>query len=346
MSVSSLSVVLMMTLLLFAGPSMGHSPVDAEDGRSPETASVVGDPAKSWAIYGHLDGPGDVWYFRMEMEAGERLYLSVLSTDEGFVPDLIVMGPGLEVAVNTSIDVEVPEGYGWVLVEGEADGADFEPFTPGSYYNVAMFDEEVEEAGIYYAAVHAEEGEGPFGLAVGYLESFTLVEWLSLPVSIIRIYRWEGQGWGTILAPALVVLIGGIGAIVWSLRREGRSLTVFQGISALSGLFIMAWAAIVLTQMTIALDKSGWSGGATVSMGFSVASLLMARYALLPAFRGPSIPDGGIRMGMILVGVVALVLYSGLYAGPALAFVAALMPSTIASTKVGGPGVSTVSPVP
>ncbi|UCC93130.1 MAG: hypothetical protein JSW25_00150 [Thermoplasmata archaeon] len=327
--------VLFIVFALVAGSGAAHSPVDAEDGRSPETATEVEDPAKSWAIYGHLDGPGDVQYFSMDLDEGDRLYLSVLSTEEDFVPDLVVMGPGWEVPANGSLDLEVPEGYGWVLVEGEAEGADFEPFTPGSYYHVAVYDEEVEVAGTYYAAVVSEEGEGPFSIAVGYLESFTLVEWLSLPVSLLGIYSWEGQGWALILGPALIVIVGGLVALLWFLRRQERALSMFQWTSAISGLFILAWAATVLTQMTMALAKSGWSGGALVSMGFAAGSVLMARYALVPAFSGPEVPDTGRRMGMVLVGLVALGLYSGLYVGPVLAFVAAVMPASMAAMTPG-----------
>jgi hypothetical protein len=327
--------VFLIVLVMVAGTGAAHAPVDAEDGRSPGTATVVDDPSKSWAIYGHLDGPGDVWYFRMHLEQGERLYLSVLSTEEEFVPDLVVMGPGWEVPTNGSVDVEVPEGYGWIVVEGEAEGADYEPFTPGSYYHVAIYDEEAEAAGTYYAAVVSVKGEGPFSIAVGYLESFTLVEWLSLPISILGIYSWEGQAWAVILGPALLVVVGGVLALLWCLHREGRVLSLFQWTSSISGLFILAWAVTVLTQMTMALAKSGWSGGATVSMGFAAVSVLMARYALIPALSGPEVPGNGRRLGMLLVGFVALGLYSGLYVGPAMAFLAAIMPASMAAITPG-----------
>ncbi|NIS14356.1 MAG: hypothetical protein GWN18_19660, partial [Thermoplasmata archaeon] len=231
----ALVVLIPMVMLISASPALSHSPIDPEDGESLGTATRVYDPAKSWAIYGHLDGSGDTWYFKMDLEAGDRLYLSLLSTEEDFVPHMVVMGPGWERPANVTIDVDVPEGYGWVLVEAEPAEAEFEPFTPGSYYHVAKFDQEVDGEGTYYVAVHSDEGGGPFSLAVGYQETFTAREWLSLPVSLIGIYRWEGQGWGVILGPALLVLIAGMAFLLWYTRRQGREQTLFQWTSALSG---------------------------------------------------------------------------------------------------------------
>jgi hypothetical protein len=328
-----IAITIVLSFLLLSGTTLGHSPVEPEDGESLETATHVEDPSKSWAIYGRLEGGGDAWYFKMDLDAGDRLYLSLLSTEEDFVPDLVVMGPGWERPSSSSIDVDVPQEYGWIEIEGEATEAEFEPFTPGSYYHVVVFDEEVDVAGTYYVAVHTEGGSGPFSLAVGYLETFTIMEWLSLPVSLIGIYRWEGQGWGTILAPALVVIVAGLALIIWHARREGRAPTLFQWTSALSGIFILSWAAIALTQMTMALGKSGWSNAALVSMGFALGSIIMALYAILPAFRGPDVPDMARRMWMLVVAGLALFLYTGLYVGPVLAIVAALLPNTLASIR-------------
>ncbi len=333
--VRSLAAMLPLMMLLASGASLGHSPVEPADGGSLETATHVDEPAKSWAIYGHLDGAGDTWYFEMDLEAGDRLYLSLLSTEEDFVPDLVVMGPGWEPQANTSLHVDVPDGYGWVMVEGQRAEAEFEPFTPGSYYHVAEFDEEVPEAGTYYAAVHVEVGEGPFSLAVGYVESFTVGEWLSLPVSLIGVYRWEGQGWGTIMGPAVVVIVVGLAIILWNARRAGEPLTVFQWTSAVSGLFVNSWAAIVLAQMGMALGRSGWTGVALVTLGFATASIAMGIYALTPILRGPAVPERWRRMGMVVVGAISLFLYTGLYVGPVLAFVAALLPTGMAGTTPG-----------
>jgi hypothetical protein len=328
-------ILLVLVVSTLSGTVSGHSPVDPRGGDTLDTATPVEDPTKSWAIYGHLDGPGDTWYFRLELEAGDVLYLSLLSPEEGFVPDLVVMGPDWERVGNLTVDVEVPEGYGWVHVPGEGTEADFEPFTPGSYYHVARYDRQQFVAGTYYVAVHSTEGDGPFSLAVGQRESFTAVEWLTLPSSIVGIYRWEGQGWGVILAPAVAVIAVIIAVLSLRLRRGGRSLSVFQLVSAASGLAIWGWAAIVIAQATMALAKGGLDGAAVVSYGFAIISMVIGWMALRPAFEGVVVPGSTDRLGLVIVAVLAAVLYSGFYVGPVLALAAALLPASVAGTVPG-----------
>jgi hypothetical protein len=326
---------LSLLLVLSVGSALAaaHSPVDPEDGESLGTATHVEDPAKSWAIYGHLEEEGDTWYFDLNLDAGDRLYLSLLSTERTFVPTLVVMGPGLGEDGAIPAGLDVPEGAGWSVVEGEKTEAEFEPFTPGSYYHVAKYDGEVSEGGTYYVAVHSYEGDGPFSLAVGYVESFTIGEWLYLPASLLGIYHWEGQSVALILGPAIVVIAVMLGAVFWQHRKEEDDLTTFQWTSAFSGIFILAWAGIVMSQMAMALGKSGLEASAIVTLVFAGASFGMGIYAVRPAFKGPRVPDGGRRAGMVMVGVLALVLYSGFYLGPLMAFVAALLPEDLAGGR-------------
>jgi len=328
---------LVLVLLMASGSGLAHAPVDPEDGGSLATATRVDDPAKSWAIYGELDGGGDTWYFKIGLERGDRLRLSLLTTSYDLVPDLIVMGKDLLSTGALPEGVDVPAGYGWVLLEGTLEPAEYEPFTPGSYYHVVEYDDNVTADGAYYVAVHSDHDGGPFSLVVGYVESFTVVEWLSLPASLIGVYRWEGQGWAAITGPAIGVIVVGLAVIAWFQRRGVREMTVFQWTSTVAGLLILAWAAIVVYQMLRALDRSGWSSSAVVTMGFIAGSVAMGIYAFLPAFRGPVVPDQSRRVGMFVVGVVALFLYTGLYVGPVLALVSALIPSTVAVRTLVGP---------
>lgn len=328
---------LVLLLLIASGSGLAHSPVDPEDGDTLATATRVDDPAKSWAIYGHLDEGGDTWYFEMDLERGDRLYLSLLSPSQDLVPDLIVSGKDLLSTGELPEGVDVPAGYGWVVLEGTLEPAEYEPFTPGSYYHVVRYDDNVTADGKYFVAVHSDQGGGPFSLAVGYLESFTLVEWLSLPSSLIGVYRWEGQGWAAIMGPAVGAIVVGLGVVAWFQRRRVGEMTVFQWTSSIAGLFILAWAAIVVYQMLRALDRSGWSAAAVVTMGFVAGSLAMGVYAYLPAFRGPVVPDQGRRVGMLVVGALALFLYTGLYVGPVLAVISALLPTGLATRAIASP---------
>ena len=60
------------------------------------------------------------------------------------------------------------------------------------------------ESGKYYIVVSSEQGEGNYGIVVGYKETFTLKEWISVPLNQIKIYRWEGQSLILIFAPLAI----------------------------------------------------------------------------------------------------------------------------------------------
>ena len=61
-----------------------------------------------------------------------------------------------------------------MVKQGDLGEAEYEAFTPGAYYYPAEMDMPAPQDGTYYVAVFDEELAGPFGLAVGYEEKWTL----------------------------------------------------------------------------------------------------------------------------------------------------------------------------
>ena len=74
-------------------------PIFGGEGKSPETTIPIEDPAKSRVLYGQL-AAGDIRYYSFEMKQGERIVLGLIVPVEqgrqGFTPDLILMGPALQ----------------------------------------------------------------------------------------------------------------------------------------------------------------------------------------------------------------------------------------------------------
>ncbi len=97
-----------------------------------------------------------------------------------------------------------------MVIPGETPGTpSYEAFTPQPIYEVARFNVTVPQDGDYYIAVYGPEG-GKYSLAPGYIEEFTVDEWLLIPWSVVSIHLWEGQSPAYIFAPLIVVLIGGL----------------------------------------------------------------------------------------------------------------------------------------
>ena len=56
-----------------------------------------------------------------------------------------------------------------------------------------------------------------YSLAVGYLEEFSLVEWILVPINVIKTHVWEWLSLLAILTPFLAIVIFGF---VLKVRKE------------------------------------------------------------------------------------------------------------------------------
>lgn len=316
-----------LAMLSFAlGPALAHSPSTTGDNEGLSSAQNVPEPTKSWAFYGELHGSGEARYFKLELKTGERLYAGLfLHSDTGFLPRLAAMGPGFANASGLPPFVEVPEGYGAIVVNGTIKGREYEPFTPASYYQIGRVDMKVNRTATYYIAVFEPDRGGDFGIAIGYVESFTAEEWLLIPFSVINIHLWERQPLALILAPLVLTLAFGIAALVYWGRRRGRwpfPPRFWPGAAA--GLMLVGTGAMTVMQMGMALAISENPAGGVVTGMFAAIPLALGAWALGLAWRDEH--GRKARLRMVLVGALGLVFWGGLIVGPVLAFVTALWP--------------------
>lgn len=321
-----IAAILCMAVIMV--PSIGHVPLLVEGNDHLEHAAIIEDPTKSWVVYDRLDYEGDARYYRMEMEEGEELRLSLFVPDRSsFSPGMIVMGPGLGTSSDVPDWIEVPVEAGSVFVPGDdPDLAEYEPFTPSALYNTARFSRVLREPGTYYVGVYEPDEGGRFGLAVGYREEFSLFEWGSVPVTTIGIHQWEGQPLWLILSPLLIALSAGY-AIIRVRRRKGGAVP--EGptarVAAASGLFFIGSGLMVLLQMGIALNTTGLVTSAAVTLFFATLPLILGFILLWFAIlrKGEISRRNGVNLAII--GLIGLLTWSGLIIGPFLAIGAGLM---------------------
>lgn len=350
--------MLILSLLLIP-PAAAHVPLTSGDNTHIDDAFPVADPTKSWVVYGDLAGGGDVRYYRMDMEAGDELRLS-LFTPEGaasFVPGIVVMGPGLPSAGALPPFVEMPDqdgghhdedhmnpltgepmddtageaaAYGAVVIEGTVPvGAEFEPFTPSALYPAAAYSHDVTEPGVWYVAVYAPETStsgGNFGLAIGYREEFTFSEWLLVPFSVLGIHRWEGQSWFLIFGPLVLTLAAGFGLLFWRGRRDGKTTPAIEGpfgwLAVTAGLLYIGTGMMLLVQTLLALSKAGMTGAAFLPAIYITVAILAGGFALRYGIRSTGWGSKTDGFSMVAVGIVGLFMWAGLLVGPICAFAA------------------------
>jgi hypothetical protein len=316
----SLAGLLILGLLI---PVQGHVPlVQGGDHLGPV---FLPDALKSWAIYGAIHENDEVDRYQFAMKQGDRLVLSLLVPRSArSIPSLVVMGPGIHSAGSVPPRVQVPPGVPAMVVEGSAGNApSYEPFSPASFVEVARFDTSVAEAGTYTVAVY-EDGTGPYGLAIGYLEEFSPAEWLLVPLSVAGIRIWEGQPILLIIGPGALVLAAGL--LFFAFRRGGGRPAGFRALAGiLGGLLCIGSGGTTLVQMALALQGIPVPPEAVVTLFLAIVPILIG-IAALRIVSGKDAEGRRARVKLLLLAALGLVSWAGFIAGPLLLVLTALAP--------------------
>lgn len=320
-----LGIIICCCILLPAASA--HVPIMVEaDTDQLSAATVISDPTKSWVVYARLPENDTVDYYRFRMEEGEPIRLSLQTPEEGaFAPGMVLMGSGVTETGAVPSAVTVPGGAGATVIPGtRPDQPFFEPFTPAKSYMTAEISLAAPETGDYVVAVYATEGSGPYALAVGTREQYTLTEWLTIPLDVIAIRLWEGQSLACILAPLAAVVAVGAVRIAW--RRRG-ALSAFGLTAALAGLLYIGSGAMTLTQLVIALRGPPLTAAALVTLIIALIPILLGALMLAVALRRSAVSRTD-RIVVAVLGILGLATWAGVLVGPVLAVIAAVLPGS------------------
>jgi hypothetical protein len=320
-----LPVFVVVALALLASFVYAHTPLEAEGGGGIESAQVIPTPSKSWTLYQELHEPGEPHYYRVDLGEGERLVVSLfvpVGEDSSFTPSLAVMGPDIG-GGEVPEALEVPEGYGVEFVEGNRSlGPKYEPFTPASYIYLAEYRHEPRVPVTYYVAVYESDEGGRYGLAVGYVEEFTALEWVMVPVDVFGIKLWEGQSLFLVFGPLVAVVAVGIWYVNGRETIKGASMWLGLGASML----YVGTAANMFTQMVLALAASGFSGGSLLTSIFISVQVGLGYAFLQKTLRDRRKRDAKSRFIVVGYGVLGLLVWAGVLVGPALVLASAVIP--------------------
>ena len=316
------AIVIVLSFILFLPGVLGHVPVDSEDNTTLERAQEIIEPQKSWAIYDELDHEGEGKYYFVHLKKGERLYASLLTPDEGdFAPNLLIMGPGLGSNDSVPDFVDVEENVDRILLEGKKDKAEYEPFTPAANFPLADFDREVNNNGTYYIVVFSEDSQGRFILAVGYQESFSLIEWLKIPLDLINIYLWSGNSPLLVIFPFLVWLVLGLYFLLYKVDLG----TINEWFLSIGGLMYLGSGTLTMLEMSIAIWRSGLGAAVIVTLIFILIPMILGILILKRIINQEKLEKNK-RIGFFMYGILGLFLWAGVIVGPALVILGTVLP--------------------
>lgn len=239
-----------------------------------------------------------------------------------FVPNMILIGPSISPEGTLPSNIEVPEGTDAVVIPGKfPDKPFYEPFTPAKSYELADIDMRAPSTGEYYVAVYSPETVGKYSFVIGYQETFSLLEWIKVPIDVIGIHLWEGQSILFILAPLITTLA--IGLILAT--GSGISLFSASGAGVLAGLIYIGSGFMTLMQMTIALIGPQLNASFIITLIIVLISILLGVGILKITLKEQFTTSN--RVMLVGIGILGLFTWAGLLVGPVIAIAAALIPS-------------------
>jgi hypothetical protein len=321
---------LLCAIFLAAGTCIvwAHAPLSVGSNEGIAGATLISSPEKSFVLYTALDEHGGAQYYRFPMQQGQVLYGSLqVPGPDSAVPDLVIIGPGIEPTGNVPASLEVPAGSGAMLVQGKTPGKpSYEPFSPQPIYEVARFNITVPRNSDYYIAVIGP-GEAKYSLAPGFREEFTAAEWLLVPWSVISIHFWEGQTPAAVFAPGIIIVVGGLVlAVLYRKNLGGLMQDPVNWLILLSGLLYLGGAAMTGLQIVHTVLLTGYSSGVVLTLLFIAGPLILGILAVRAGIRSPG-PDHSLMSGfwMAVIGILGLLLWAGLLVGPLLALAASVI---------------------
>jgi len=177
--------VVVLFLLLCSSLAVAHVPYFEHYNFSEQTPFLVRKMVtQSKAIYAWLEHDGinpcvDIDVYKIPVRRPLSMYVELLVpvVDEyyaDFVPWFALVGPGLP-DIGYDLPFHIPPGYGAIVNEnvepGEQRETFYEPFGGKSYYKGPVYEEFLNDVGIYYVYVwDPYESGGDYTLVLGSLE--------------------------------------------------------------------------------------------------------------------------------------------------------------------------------
>ncbi|MDH5401753.1 MAG: hypothetical protein OEZ01_02645 [Candidatus Heimdallarchaeota archaeon] len=285
-------ISLILIILFYSGIiisiSTAHVPVNPDQSEGLATATRIDDPTKSWVIYGESTLDQLTQYFYFDILAFDTLFLSftkaIRDENMNYNPKLILFGVEFNSSEVLDSHIEIPEGYGWIIISDEVQEKIYEPFGPSYYDPLGLYNYTTPSDARYYLAITAES-EGFYSIAIGLNERYSLIEWITVPLSMVNVYLWEGQSILFLLLPWVITI--GIGYFLIKKYQLTDANTDYK-----EKLFILIIALSnfcsslnFFSQILISMYKSGQNEGLIISIVIGIlpalTGLMMVRSLVL-----------------------------------------------------------------
>jgi hypothetical protein len=335
-TIFSCAFVLLLIISFSLPLVLAHAPLGTQDNESIGKATVIPDPTKSWALYSALNSDGDPQYYKFNISGGQTIhvlmYKSLRPEDANFTPVLVLLGQNVNATGDIPSKITVPAEYKAQLIHSTTPQPSYEPFSPGILAYVTDLTISNATSGQYYLVVYEASNNptgGHYGLAIGDRETYTIDEWVLIPLNLISIYQWEGQSLALVVSPMLVTLIVGLIFVGWRQRKQCDLANPMVWFAAVAGLTFVGTAVSTFFQLLFGASQVSVGVDVVITIVFASIPLILGLATLRITLKNSSKATMRKRIYFIILGVAALFIWAGLIIGPILAILAALMPTKI-----------------
>ncbi len=308
-----------------------HVPLFMEGGHSIDEAVPIENPTKSWVIYSLIHEAAEPHYFAFDLPAGAHIRLMlmvpVLEAAIGFRPELALMGNGLTNLSTPPGYLEIPSGAQVMILEPTSPHPEYEGFTPTSFSQLYDLDIVAPTTGRYYLAYYEPNMAGNFAIAIGYEESFSFVEWVTIPFSVLVTHIWNHQTPAGLIAPVLITLLLGFLLIFWRFPalRTRAQLSSWLGIT--TGLLFIASGVFLFYQMGLALLLVPLNAQVAITIIFATLPIVLGVFTIRSCVSTDWQHQPRQLIILIILSLLALFLWAGWIIGPVLLLITATIPS-------------------
>ena len=172
------------------------------------------------------------------------------------------------------------------------------------------------------------------GVAIGFVETFSLTEWLMIPIDTINIHIWEGQNIALILAPLYLTIIIGFGIILWGNKNEKKPKSnIYRLVLMFAAFLFIGSGFIILMQMIIAILFSNANSSIIVTLIFVLIPVIFGYLLLKTSIKLNNKLNLNERLKIFLLGLFGLIFWCGIIIGPILVMIISFLPVKIDKIK-------------
>jgi len=229
------------------------------------------------------------------------------------------MEPGITTDENIPDFIEIPDNYGAIIFYGQqSDEREYEPFTPASYYYILDVDMNINATGDYYLAVYDPANHGKIGIAIGYVETFSVIEWIRIPIDTINIHIWEGQNLFLILAPMIISMFIGIAIIFY--KKLTKNFDLKKWMIYITGLIYLGSGLILLAQ-TIFAAASSFGASVIITSIFIIIPIILGLILIKISLKLKEQKKRITMIKLLMIGILGVIFWSGIIIGPIISII-------------------------